>query len=199
MITITEEARQQILAAFEEHGLKKKALRVEATLGGGTDFVYSMKLIADEERNGRDLVHDGGGFDVIMDPASAKNLEGATIDYEDGLVRSGFKFDNPNKPESPSLGSGERTDLTGATAEKVQMLIDSELNPAVAAHGGVISLIGVRNKKAYLSFGGGCHGCGLVDVTLKQGVEARIKEVIPEIQEVIDTTDHSAGTDPFYA
>ena len=199
MITITEEAKQQILTALEEHGPERKALRIEAKLGGGADFVYSMKLISDEEKDGEDSVQDGGGFDVVIDPASAKNLEGATVDYEDGLVRSGFKFDNPNQPESPSLGSGERADLTGPTAEKVQILIDSELNPAVASHGGVISLIGVRENKVYLSFGGGCHGCGMVDVTLKQGVEARIKEVIPEIEEVVDTTDHSAGTDPFYA
>ena len=199
MITITEEAKQQILTAMEEHGPERKALRIEAKLGGGADLVYSMKLIADEEKDGEDSVQDAGGFEVVIDPASGKNLEGATVDYEDGLARSGFKFDNPNQSESPSLGSGERPDLTGPTAEKVQILIDSELNPAVEAHGGVISLVGVRENKVYLSFGGGCHGCGLVDVTLKQGVEARIKEVIPEIEEVVDTTDHSAGTNPFYA
>ncbi len=199
MITITGEAKHQILAALKEHGSEKKALRVEVKLGGAADFVYSMQLIGPEEKQSQDVVEDAGGFEVVMDPTSAKNMEGATINYEDGIVQSGFKVDNPNKPESPSLGSGERPDLTGPTPQKVQRLIDTELNPAVAAHGGIISLVGLRDNKVYLSFGGGCHGCGMVDVTLKQGVEARIKEVIPEIEEVVDTTDHTSGTDPFYA
>jgi Fe/S biogenesis protein NfuA len=76
--------------------------------------------------------------------------------------------------------------------------VDSELNPAVASHGGRINLHGVKDNKVYLSFGGGCHGCGMVNLTLKNGVEARIKELIPEIEEVVDTTDHTSGMNPFY-
>ncbi|UCF39455.1 MAG: NifU family protein [Acidobacteriota bacterium] len=136
---------------------------------------------------------------MVVDPASARNLNGVTVDYEDRVVRSGFKFDNPNKPEVPQVGSGPRGDLTGSVAEKVEHLLETELNPAVAAHGGRITLAGVKDNKVYLTFGGGCHGCGMVDVTLKQGVEARIRELIPEITEVIDTTDHSSGERPFYA
>lgn len=78
-------------------------------------------------------------------------------------------------------------------------MLDRELNPAVAAHGGRIGLVGVKDSKVYLSFGGGCHGCGMVDVTLKHGVEARIKELIPEVEAVVDTTDHTSGENPFYA
>ncbi|MBI4446535.1 MAG: NifU family protein [Acidobacteria bacterium] len=135
----------------------------------------------------------------MVDPKSWENLKGATIDFDEGLLRSGFKFINPNKPEVPQIGEGPRSDLTGPLAEKVQLLLDTELNPAVASHGGIIHLVGVEGNKVFLSFGGGCHGCGMVDVTLKQGVEARIREVIPEVEEVIDTTDHSGGTNPYYA
>ena len=81
----------------------------------------------------------------------------------------------------------------------MQHLLDTELNPAVAAHGGRMSLVGVRDNKVYLTFGGGCHGCGMVDMTLKHGVEARIRELIPEVEEVVDTTDHTSGENPFYA
>ena len=77
-------------------------------------------------------------------------------------------------------------------------ILDSEINPAVAAHGGRVELAGVEDGVVFLRFGGGCHGCGLVDVTLKQGVEARIKELMPEIERVVDTTDHAAGQTPFY-
>ena len=68
----------------------------------------------------------------------------------------------------------------------------------MAAHGGTVNFVGVKENKVYLSFGGGCHGCGMVDVTLKHGIESRIKELVPEIEEVVDVTDHSTGENPFY-
>jgi Fe/S biogenesis protein NfuA len=82
---------------------------------------------------------------------------------------------------------------------KVQELIDSTINPAVAGHGGFVQLIDVKDNKVYLQMGGGCQGCGAADVTLKAGIERLIKEEIPEVEEVLDTTDHEAGTNPFYA
>jgi Fe/S biogenesis protein NfuA len=82
---------------------------------------------------------------------------------------------------------------------KVQELIDSTINPAVAGHGGFVQLIDVKDNKVYLQMGGGCQGCGAADITLKAGIERLIKEEIPEVEEVLDTTDHEAGTNPFYA
>lgn len=199
MITVTEAAKTQILAALQEQAPERNALRLEAKTNGTAEFSYGMKLINSADKDAEDMVVDAEGLELVIDSKSAQNLKGATLDYEEGLVRSGFKFDNPNKPETPRLGDGPRPDLTGPLAEKVQMLLDTELNPAVAAHGGIIHLVGVRENKVYLGFGGGCHGCGMVDVTLKQGVEARIREVIPEIEEIIDSTDHSQGTNPYYA
>jgi Fe/S biogenesis protein NfuA len=197
-VTLTEGAKEKIQAALEGQS-EKTALRIEARANGTPQFSYAMRLIADNDKTDADLIISGEGFDVVVDPASAKNLNGASIDYEDRVVRSGFKFDNPNKPEIPTVGSGPREDLQGSIHERVQSLLDSELNPAVAAHGGRMSLVGVRDNKVYLTFGGGCHGCGMVDMTLKHGVEARIRELIPEVEEVVDTTDHTAGENPFYA
>lgn len=198
MITITEVALKQIGVALQEQAPGKTALRLEAMANGTAEFSYSMKLIEAADRTAEDIVLDRGGLEVVIDPKSAENLKGATLDFDEGLLRSGFNFDNPNKPATPQMGEGPRPDLTGPLAEQVQMLLDTELNPAVAAHGGMIQLAGVKDKKVYLSFGGGCHGCGMVDVTLKQGVEARIREVIPEVEEIVDTTDHSAGSNPYY-
>ena len=82
---------------------------------------------------------------------------------------------------------------------KVQELIDSHINPAVAGHGGFVDLIDVKDNKVYLQMGGGCQGCGAADVTLKSGIERLIKEELPEVEEVLDTTDHASGTNPFYA
>ncbi len=197
MLTLTDTAKEQISSSLAQQE-DKTALRVEATTNGTSDFSYGMKLIGQQERTPEDVTVEGKEFQIVVDPKSAEYLKGATIDYEDKIVKSGFKFLNPNKPEITKLGDGPRTDLTGPVAEKVQRLLDTELNPAVAAHGGKIQLVGIRDNKVYLSFGGGCHGCGMVDVTLKQGVEQRLRELIPEIEEVVDTTDHSTGENPFY-
>jgi Fe/S biogenesis protein NfuA len=86
------------------------------------------------------------------------------------------------------------TDLTS----RVQELIDSTINPAVAGHGGFVQLIDVKDNKVYLAMGGGCQGCGAADITLKAGIERLIKEEIPEVEEVLDTTDHSSGNNPYY-
>jgi Fe/S biogenesis protein NfuA len=82
--------------------------------------------------------------------------------------------------------------------EKVQELIDSSINPAVAGHGGFVELVDVQDSRVYLQMGGGCQGCGAADITLKAGIERLIKEEIPEVSEVLDTTDHASGSNPYY-
>jgi Fe/S biogenesis protein NfuA len=82
---------------------------------------------------------------------------------------------------------------------RVQELIDTMINPAVAGHGGYVELIDVQESRVYLQMGGGCQGCGAADVTLKSGIERLIKEELPEITEVLDTTDHASGSNPYYA
>ena len=196
-LTITSEARQQITAALQQSA-DKTALRLEASANGTAEFVYGMRVVGDDDCRDDDVILDTEGVKVFMDPTSAQHLAGATVDYEEGILKSGFRFDNPNQPEIPKIGDGPRGDLTGPAAEKVERLINTEINSAVAAHGGTVTFVGVKENKAYLSFGGGCHGCGMVDVTLKHGIEARIKELVPEIEEVVDTTDHSTGENPFY-
>jgi Fe-S cluster biogenesis protein NfuA len=82
---------------------------------------------------------------------------------------------------------------------KVQGLFDTEINPAVAEHGGHVELIDVKDRSVYIRMGGGCHGCGMANVTLRQGIERMIRQRIPEVAEIVDTTDHAAGTSPYYA
>lgn len=82
---------------------------------------------------------------------------------------------------------------------KVQELIETMINPAVAGHGGYVELIDVQDNRVYLQMGGGCQGCGAADVTLKAGIERLIKDELPEVAEVLDTTDHAAGSNPYYS
>jgi len=106
------------------------------------------------------------------------------------------------------LGSGEKavsdavlSSIPDADAikKRVQSVLDQEINPAVAAHGGWVELIDVKGNEVFIRMGGGCQGCGMADVTLKQGVEKSIRQAIPEVGAIMDTTDHGSGRNPYYA
>ena len=82
--------------------------------------------------------------------------------------------------------------------KRVQQVLDREINPAVGMHGGWVELIDVKKNSVYLRLGGGCQGCGAADVTLRQGIEKSIRELVPQVGEILDTTDHAAGRNPYY-
>jgi Fe-S cluster biogenesis protein NfuA len=93
----------------------------------------------------------------------------------------------------------ERMMLIGRTTkEKVQYLIDTQINPGVADHGGAVQIVDVNDDSVYLRLHGGCQGCGAADFTLRQGIETIVKRAVPEIQQIIDLTNHSAGLNPYY-
>ncbi len=83
-------------------------------------------------------------------------------------------------------------------AEAVASVIDNQVNPAVAMHGGRVSLVDVQDNIVYVQLAGGCQGCGMAAVTLKQGIERMLRESFPQIVEVVDVTDHARGTNPYY-
>lgn len=197
MLELSPVARKKIEAALERATPPRDHLRIEVR-PGKAGFEYRLAAAAGDEVGKDDLVQDEGSFRIVLDSESAGWLRGARLDYRETLLETGFRFENPNPPPSPTIPSGARADLTGSTADKIRRLLETEINPAVAAHGGRVELAGVEDGVAYLSFGGGCHGCGLVDVTLKQGIETRLKDLLPEIERVVDTTDHAAGANPFY-
>jgi Fe/S biogenesis protein NfuA len=187
MLTITDTAREKIVAIMDAQGRLGDGLRLAVIGRSSSGFRYSMGLIEDGEESSEDVIVDHGQFKVVMDPDSAEALAGASIDYiEQGLHGSGFKIENPNPVWTDPL------------AMRVQALIDDRINPGVGAHGGHIELLDIKEGIAYVRLGGGCQGCGMVDVTLRHGIEALIREEIPEIQQVVDTTDHASGQNPYY-
>ena len=187
MLTITDKA-QEMLGEFADSADEgvELILRVEIVGRGPKGFQYDLQFVGREDSKEDDIVLDIDGMSVLVAARSAQYLEGTTLDYKETLMGGGFSFDNPNP-----LWVDE---LSKAVAE----IIASEVNPVVASHGGHVDLVGVDDGKAIIAFGGGCQGCGMVDVTLKQGVEVMIKDNVPGISEVIDATDHAAGTNPFY-
>lgn len=186
MLTITDAATKKILALMEAEGQKDLALRLAIRGRGPGGFRYELQFVEQNEKGAEDTVIDAGGLQVIVDPDSVPDLKGATVDYVDGVYESGFKIDNPNPL------------WTDPKAQAVQEVIDSRINPGVSTHGGHVTLLDVKDDIAYIALGGGCQGCGMADVTLKHGIEVMIKESVPEIRQIIDTTDHASGNNPFY-
>lgn len=185
-LIVTDAARAKIIELRDAEKKEGLALRMGVQGRGPDGFNYVLRFVGSDERTAEDLVVDGGGFECVVDPASVESLDGSTVDFVTSEQGSGFKIENPNP-----LWSDPR-------AQKVQEILDKEINPAVAMHGGFVSLLEVKEDKVYVQMGGGCQGCGMVDVTLKQGIEVRIREAIPEISEIIDTTDHAGGSNPYY-
>jgi len=186
MITVTDAARGKILELMRSQGRAKLALRAGIAGRGPGGFQYRLNFVPEEERAADDRLIEAGELRVLVDAGSVASLEGATIDFVDGPHGSGFKIDNPNP-----LWTDER-------ALAIQRVFDDEINPAVAQHGGWVALLEVKEDVAYIQLGGGCQGCGMVDVTLKQGIEVRIREAVPGIREIIDTTDHAGGRNPYF-
>ena len=187
-LTVTDAAADKIRAAKSSEGCEDVALRVTAR-EDGAKFRYELKLVATDSKEVDDSVIHLGDIDLFLDRESASRLDRATLDYVEDISGSGLKFDNPNQ-----------TTLAGhPLAGRVQEILDDRVNPGLAAHGGVVSLVDIQETRVVLSFGGGCQGCGMADVTMKEGVSAQLKQQIPEITEVVDATDHAAGDNPYYA
>ncbi|HXV35634.1 MAG TPA: iron-sulfur cluster assembly accessory protein [Myxococcota bacterium] len=185
---VTHAAAEKIRAAKASEARDDVALRVTAR-EEGAKFRYELKLVDASSRRDDDEVVQLEGIDLYLDGESAPRLAGATLDYVDDISGSGLKFDNPNKTAL----------ACDPLAARVQQVLDDRINPGLAAHGGMVTLVDVEGARVVLRFGGGCQGCGMADVTLKQGVSAQLKQQIPEIAEVVDATDHAAGENPYYA
>ncbi len=191
-IQFTDLARDAVLRFADMGGESEPAVRIQVASPSPLDPRYEITLIDDDEKREEDLVFGQEGFDIVVDPESAKLLNGASVDWVEGLQESGFKVENPNLAP---IGSKP---LEGPLADRVQQVIEQYVNPGVAQHGGNVTLVEVRDDIVYLQMGGGCQGCGMASVTLSQGIERILKEQVPEIVGIEDVTNHSAGDNPYF-
>jgi Fe/S biogenesis protein NfuA len=200
IVEITDNAREKILALRDGEGLDDLHLGLRITGVGPQGYVYETAFLRSEDVGSSDLIEDHDGLPVAIALDSVETLRGAVLDLSGDGTGPGLVMRNPNVP-SPTLDSGDLGDLelTGTTEEKIRTLLNERINPAIASHGGIATLIKVEGTIAHLELGGGCQGCGLAAVTLRQGIERSILDAIPEIEEVVDVTDHAMGTNPFYA
>lgn len=189
-VTFTDRAQEMVRAFLDQSGGELHALRIQ--LNGGSPLApsFELTLVTDADRDPEDVQMDGGGFDVFVDPGSAERLEGATVDFVERVNESGFEI-------RPAAANGASAP-TGELAERVQGVLDQQVNPAIASHGGRIDLVGVEGTEVYMEMSGGCQGCAMSRMTLRQGVEKMIRQAIPEVTAIHDVTDHSAGENPYF-
>jgi Fe/S biogenesis protein NfuA len=197
VITVTEHALANILELRAgEDSPDELGLRIEVTGVRGAEFSYDLAFEPLAECATDDVRDDHGGLAIVVPAESVDKLLGATLDLPTNPDQGGLVLRNPNRPQVPQLG--DPIELTGTVEDKVRQLLDQQVNPAIAAHGGYAALVKVENAAAYITMGGGCQGCAMSALTLREGIESAILAAIPEVTEVVDTTDHSSGENPFY-
>jgi Fe/S biogenesis protein NfuA len=200
IITITDAALSKILELrADETDADQLGLRLGIASGPGEDFRYDLSFdeylkaaFTDEVRT--HTTADGITVKVIIPGNDVERLQDATLDYTDS---QGLVIRNPNRPEAPSVEGLVRDDELSA---EIEALVTGEVNPALAAHGGFVTYVGHDGEgTAYMTMGGGCHGCSMSKATMLEGVQTMLSDALPGVQRVRDLTDHSTGENPYYA
>ena len=181
--TISPEALKKIQAQHEDAS-NGWLLAIEPK--SPTKGVYTLRPLKDDDTEQMQRFQKEG-IVFWMDFSLLPFLEGTEIQIDEDTGEI--------EVVNEGLGIGK---LRGNFEDRVRQVLDEQVNPMVASHGGVVSLSRIENGEVFLRFGGGCQGCGMVDVTLKQGVEVMMKESVPDIVAIHDATDHDSGSNPYY-
>lgn len=199
IITVTPEAHAELVVLREsETDADRLGLRLEIVSGPGEEFRYDLSFdvvttaaFSDEVRT---HTHpDFTPLKVIIPAKDIDLLQGATLDHS---ATQGLVIRNPNKPKAPSVEGLTNDDELSA---EIDALVTTEVNPALAAHGGFVTYVGHDGEgTAYLTMGGGCHGCSMSKMTMLDGVQTMLVDQIPGVERVKDLTDHASGENPFY-
>jgi Fe/S biogenesis protein NfuA len=195
VFSVSPDALAMILQLREsEPGTGEYGLLIEVTGMRGAQFAYELSFAAlSGHQGGGHLIEYHAELPIVIRQDDLEKLKGSELKLTD----QGLAMDNPNTPASPAMAA-PRGDLTGPLAEQVLTVLMDQVNPAIATHGGGAELVSVEEGVAYLRLFGGCQGCGMAQVTLKQGIERILLESIPELVSVVDVTDHGSGEDPYY-
>lgn len=193
MITFTERAREMVLSFIGEADEEVQALRITMS-GHPAARAFDLTLVDAAERRDDEREIDGGGFTILVGEADVRVLDGATVDFVERVNESGFEV-RPKARERQRLR--REGGPAGEIADRVRGVLENQVNPAIAAHGGMISLVDVEDTEVFVEMSGGCQGCALSRMTLRQGVERMLREAVPELTAVHDVTDHASGANPY--
>lgn len=187
LVRLTDVAVEKV-KAFAEQNPEAQGKYLRIYVQGGSKAEYEYGFTFDEPHSGDEILPQDG-LKLLVDRLSLVYMQGSTVDFVEDLRGSGFVVDNPNTPPL----------LQDPVAARIHSLLQDRINPGIASHGGWVNLIDYDAGRVFLQLGGGCQGCGMADVTLRQGIERILREEVPEIVEVLDTTDHASGTNPYYS
>lgn len=192
MLTVTPSAREYFQGLLDEQP-DNTHLRLRVTHPGTPQAEVDLAYCPPGDEQDSDQVIDCGVFVLFVEADSLSVLDGAMIDFERNATGGDLSI------RAPGL-KGERPGKDAPIEERIAWVLEARINPMVASHGGVVHLVEVTpDHDVVLQFGGGCQGCGMIGVTLKQGVETTIQQEVPEIRAVIDATDHASGENPYYS
>ena len=190
MITLTDGAREVVRSYMDQSDGEFTALRI--SIAGGTPLSpnFELTLVGPDDIRESEQKVDVGDVTIVIEEEFRPRLEGATVDFVQRANESGFEVKLAKTVKLPTLD--------GPLADRIKTVLDAEINPAIASHGGSITLVGVEGTEIYLEMGGGCQGCAMSRMTLRQGVERMVRQAVPAVTVIHDVTDHSSGENPFF-
>jgi Fe/S biogenesis protein NfuA len=192
MIELSESAASHFRGLIESQNSPGLGIRLRAVAPGTPKGDCQLEFCEPGELAGDEWEIECTGFSLFISADSVDFLDGANIDFSRDATGGQLSIRAPKLRGVPPDGDS-------SVVERVRYLIESEINPQLASHGGRVTLREVTaDGVVVLQFGGGCHGCGMVDVTLRNGIEKTLREKIPEVSGVRDVTDHDTGSKPYY-
>ena len=192
MITLTDKALEVVRNYMDQSDGEFTALRIGISGGSPLSPDFELTLVGPDDISESEREVAVGDMTIVVQEEFVDRLEGARVDFVQRVNESGFEVSlaETEKAAAPTL--------EGPLAERVKSVLDAEINPAIASHGGSITLVGVEDTEIYLQMGGGCQGCAMSRMTLRQGVERMVRQAVPEVTVIHDVTDHESGENPFF-
>ncbi len=193
MIQISESAQSHFRRRIEREGLPGLGVRLAAVQPGTPGADVRLEFAEPQDLRGDEWAIDCEGFTLWLEADSVQYLDGAEIDY--ATLAAGGQL----QIRAPKI-KGQAPAESASLVERVRWTVENEINPQLAQHRGHVSVQEVTaDGVVVLRFGGGCHGCGMADVTLKQGIEKTLMSKVPGVTAVRDATDHDTGQAPYIA
>jgi Fe/S biogenesis protein NfuA len=206
VVSLTPEARKVVREALDqEPDPASLALWLEVRGVQEGSFVYDLYFQAASDADEGDQVRADGDVQVIVPAGSVDRLRGARLEWSEDAA-GGLVLVNPNTPTPEEVSPGVPPEIlslgiTGPLALRVINVLEDAVNPSIASHGGRADLVALDESEgvAYLRLSGGCQGCAMSQMTLRQGIETTLLEEVSELTKVLDVTDHGSGENPFYS
>jgi Fe/S biogenesis protein NfuA len=188
ILTATDSAVEALMEHTSTLDDDEHLARIAVSGRRNGSFQYDFEQIDSEDIQSEDSLVQLGKVSLYIEHRSVEQLKGAAIDYVvDASGHGGFHVENPNPL------------WTDDKSQKIQDVIDADINPAIASHGGAVELVKHAEPELFIKLVGGCQGCAMSTQTLKNGIEVLLKEAFPEFENIVDTTDHANGENPYFA